>query len=747
MDPLPVTPKPRKESQQTGERTTALVLTALSVRLFAFGGAQGKLRNLGWQPEDAVTSLLRSLVQDSQGRISQIAESTLLAHFEGPAQALATARALQQKLLTFHREGSQEQVVAAAVVHGWGPAGLKAWPENSPTNLPDAAMPATVLVEPGPAQVLVTEKIHDAMKSVPGFEFNALPVRGPGETGTAESFYELLWADGSTYANLRRAIHDAGLNMTRKSRYEIQSELGRGAMGVVYKAHDQMIGRTVALKTITVDRNSRDHDSLVERLKQEAKAAGGLDHPNIITIFDVGEEDNQVYLSMQFVEGVTLGSLIADDKLPPLPALLGYADQICSAVGYAHKKGVIHRDLKPANLMLTPQGTIKVLDFGIAKLGDTGLTQAGMVIGTPTYMAPEQAIGKKVDQRSDIFALGAVFYELFTRERPFRGEITTIFYKLLNEDATPPSQINPALPPGIDAIIRKALAKDPEKRFQTCEELRQALAEQAALLAKAGTQTTADRVTAPARPLIEVPSHAPIVTPRPKPKRTSKAWIYAALIVCIVAAAVVLGLRVARIKAAMYAFQHPNQVNEAPAQSTAPAGGNSAAQTTTQSSDSQAGAQTKPSPAGLEPGNTQTAPAADASNTSNPANTQAVNAQPADTKSTGDTVGTKSDQEMKEAAKAPDTAEPQSQRDAAKPRGRVREAVAEPELGNNVSVEGFHRSDIPDLLRKADAAAGRGDYAGARYGYGVVLRLDRKNALARAGLLRVTEVEKERARQ
>jgi len=740
MDPLPGTPKPQKEGQQTGERTTALVLTALSVRLFAFGGAQGKLRNLSWQPEDTVTALLRSLVQDAQGRISQIAESTLLAHFESPAQAVATARTLQQKLLTIHREGSQEQVVAAAIVHGWGPAGLKAWPEN----LPADAMPATQLVEPGPAQVLVTEKIHDAMKSVPGFEFNALPVRGPGETGTAESFYELLWADGSTYANLRRAIHDAGLNMSRKSRYEILSELGRGAMGVVYKAHDQMIGRTVALKTITVDRNSRDHASLVERLKQEAKAAGGLDHPNIITIFDVGEEDSQVYLSMQFVEGVTLGSLITDDKLPPLPALLGYADQICSAVGYAHKKGVIHRDLKPANLMLTPQGVIKVLDFGIAKLGDTGLTQAGMVIGTPTYMAPEQAIGKKVDQRSDIFALGAVFYELFTRERPFRGEITTIFYKLLNEDATPPSQINPALPPGIDAIIRKALAKEPENRFQTCEELRQALAEQAAMLAKAGTQPTGAKMAAPARPLLEVPSHAPIVTPRPQPKRTSKAWIYAALIVCIAAAAVVLGLRVARIQAALYAFRHPNQVNEAPAQNAAPTA--QPAQTV-QSSDAQTGAQAKPSPAGPEPGNTSTAPAPD---TSNPANAQPVAAQTTDAKTTGDAVSAKSDQEINETAKAPDAgtnaAESKPRQDTVKPR-RVREAVTEPEPGNNVSVDGFHRSDIPDLLRKADAAAGRGDYAGARYGYGVVLRLDRRNALARAGFLRATEAEKERARQ
>jgi serine/threonine protein kinase len=261
----------------------------------------------------------------------------------------------------------------------------------------------------------------------------------------------------------------------KAGRYEISGELGRGAMGVVYKATDPVIGRTVAVKTIKLSEEGTglSRPELLTRFQTEARAAGLLTHPNIVVVFDAGEEDGLYYITMELVEGKSLQAHLDGGQAFALPRVLRIMEQTCSALQFAHERNVVHRDIKPANIMLTADDTVKITDFGTAKILQFGtMQQTAHVMGTPSYMSPEQVKGRAVDGRSDIFSLGVLLYEMVTGEKPFPGQnITTVIYKIVNEEPVPPRQIDPSIHPGISAVVMKALTKEPEARYQSCREM------------------------------------------------------------------------------------------------------------------------------------------------------------------------------------------------------------------------------------------------------------------------------------
>lgn len=264
----------------------------------------------------------------------------------------------------------------------------------------------------------------------------------------------------------------------KAGRYQLLEELGRGAMGVVYKAFDPVIGRSVAVKALRLNAtgSGMSPSELVSRFQTETRAAGSLTHANIVSVFDAGEEDGLFYITMEYVEGSSLQDRLDKGQVFPLQRILHVMGQACSGLGYAHKRSIVHRDIKPANILLAPDDTLKITDFGTAKILQLGTTQSGHVIGTPSYMSPEQVKGKLVDGRSDIFSLGVILYELITGEKPFPGQnVTTVIYKIVNTEPIPPKELDASVPAGLNFIVTKALAKDPGARFGTCEELLEAL--------------------------------------------------------------------------------------------------------------------------------------------------------------------------------------------------------------------------------------------------------------------------------
>ncbi|NVN91260.1 MAG: protein kinase [Desulfuromonadales bacterium] len=267
--------------------------------------------------------------------------------------------------------------------------------------------------------------------------------------------------------------------MTAKyGRYEIIREVGRGSMGVVYQARDPHIDRVLAVKVLRQDRMTSD--TILKRFMKEAIIIGRLSHPNIVTIYDVGEENGNVYIAMEFLEGKALSDIIKQKTLSAAE-LVEFGVQIAETLDYAHNKGIIHRDIKPSNIIVQPGGSIKITDFGIARIDDVSATlqtQAGEIMGTPAYMSPEQVLGKPVDGRSDIFSLGVILYEMGTGGRPFGGEaktLATIFNDIIQTIPTEPSAATTLIPPGLSGVIMKALQKEPAQRFQTGKEFAAAL--------------------------------------------------------------------------------------------------------------------------------------------------------------------------------------------------------------------------------------------------------------------------------
>ncbi len=261
-------------------------------------------------------------------------------------------------------------------------------------------------------------------------------------------------------------------------KYEIVEVIGRGAMGVVYKAFDPNIRRTVALKTVRLDQVEDGRaETILARFKNEAQAAGRLSHPGIVAIFDYGEERGLAHIAMEYIEGNSLREYLTRGTRFSDRDVVSIMSQLLDALAYAHGQGVWHRDIKPANVIVMRSGKLKIADFGIARIDSSHLTHVGAVMGTPGYMAPEQYTGTQVDWRADVFSAGVVMYELLTGAKPFSGRLETIAYKVCNEQPPMPSQFpaDPAVPATYDAIVARAIAKKPEHRFQSAAEFRSAL--------------------------------------------------------------------------------------------------------------------------------------------------------------------------------------------------------------------------------------------------------------------------------
>jgi len=321
------------------------------------------------------------------------------------------------------------------------------------------------------------------------------------------------------------AVSDTLIGTLFDGRYKVVRKLGAGGMANVYLAEDQELGRRVAIKILN-DRHAND-EQFVERFRREAKNAAALSHPNIVSIYDRGEAEGTYYIAMEYLDGRSLKELILSRGAAPLNVTIEYARQILSALRFAHRHGIVHRDIKPHNVLVDAEGRVKVTDFGIARAGTSQMTEAGSIVGTAQYLSPEQARGTTVDQRSDLYSLGIMLYELLTGTLPFNGDTPVeIAMKHLSQTPVPPSQLRPELPHDVDLVLTRALAKDPDDRYQSAEEMDadlERLARGAAVSAE--TEESATQIiraptgpmSATAATMIVPPRYAKPVPPLPSP--------------------------------------------------------------------------------------------------------------------------------------------------------------------------------------------------------------------------------------
>jgi class 3 adenylate cyclase len=483
--------------------------------------------------------LVLPAIEEASGTVIKTIGDAVMATFSSAEQAVRTAATIQKRLEDHNAEKRPEEQIHTRIGVNFGAGYIK-----DRDVFGDVVNTAARFVKAcRPAQVLASRTVIEQLPK--GTEFGSrslgtVPMHGKSEP---EEIFEIIWTAPERYQQLRDALEARAAGGARQvlGRYELMEEIGRGAMGLVYKAYDPAVGRIVALKTVRVDVSGPDRDELIRRLRQEAQAAGRLEHPNIVTIYDAGEIEGLFYLTMQFIKGRTLAELIAERAMLPVEQVILLMDQICDGLHYAHERGIVHRDLKPSNIIITAEGSAKIVDFGIAKVADVGTTKAGMILGTPSYMSPEQARGGRVDRRSDLFSLGAILYELITGEKPFSGNTpTAIIYKILNEEPIPVRVVEPAVHPALDRIVRKALAKNPFERYQDAQEFRQDIKSALAPDTEAAARKAARAKEAkarPGRPVRKTVKMAPVTAPEPAPAAAPRRGLgWAAVIVVVVLA-------------------------------------------------------------------------------------------------------------------------------------------------------------------------------------------------------------------